>query len=300
MLLGNRYRLCEPLGAGGMAQIYLGYDQLLERRVAVKRLKSELALQPRFREQFLSEARTLAGLQHRNIVKVFDFDADAERPYLVMELIEGHTLASLIPLPAPQALDYLLQAAEALSFCHQQGILHCDVKPENIMVDSSGCVKLIDFGISLPDGAFVDGPLIGSPHYVSPERVIGGPLSAAADVYALGIVLFQMITGVVPFDGPDAASIARQHVEERVPLMSEVLLTVPLALERIVSRATAPSSFVRYHNGAALVEAIHQVRHDLLGVTVPEPIARDADICSATSFWSRPTGPIAVSRSHAA
>lgn len=200
----------------------------------------------------------------------------------------------------PQALDYMLQVAEALSFCHQQGILHCDVKPENIMVDSSGCVKLIDFGISLPDGACADGPLIGSPHYVAPERVLGSPLTAAADVYALGIVLFHLITGVVPFDGPDAASIARQHVQERVPLMSEVLLTVPLALERIVSRATAPTPMVRYHNGAALVQAIQQARHDLLGVAVPEPVARETDLCSATSFWSRPTGPIAVSRPQAA
>src|SRR5215217_1109498 len=164
MLLGKRYSLCEPLSAGGMAQIYLGIDTVLERQVAIKRLKPELADQPHFREQFLAEARTLAGLKHPHIVEVFDFDAGAERPYLVMELIQGHTLASLLPLPAPHALDYLLQVAEALSFCHRLGILHCDVKPENIMVDSSGCVKLIDFGISSPDGVCVSGPLVGSPH----------------------------------------------------------------------------------------------------------------------------------------
>jgi serine/threonine-protein kinase len=300
MLLGNRYRLCEPLCAGGMAQIYLGIDLALERRVAIKRLKPELALQSRFRDQFLAEARTLAGLAHPHIVEVFDCDAGAERPYMVMELIEGNTLASLLPLPVPQALDYLLQVAEALSFCHDQGILHCDIKPENIMVDHSGCVKLIDFGISLPDGSCAGGPLIGSPHYVAPERVLGSPLTPAADVYAFGIVLFQLVTGVVPFDGPDAATIARRHIEERVPLMSEVLLTVPLALERVVSRATAPTPLVRYHSGAALVEAIHQARRDLLGVAVPEPLTRDYDLCSATSFWSRPTGPIAEARPQAA
>jgi serine/threonine-protein kinase len=104
----------------------------------------------------------------------------------------------------------------------------------------------------------------------------------------------------VPFDGPDAATIARRHIEERVPLMSEVLLTVPLALERVVSRATAPTPLVRYHSGAALVEAIHQARRDLLGVAVPEPLTRDYDLCSATSFWSRPTGPIAEARPQAA
>jgi serine/threonine protein kinase len=294
MLLGNRYRLCEPLCTGGMAQIYLGLDTALDRRVAIKRLRPELAAQACFREQFLAEARTLAGLTHPHIVEVFDFDADAERPYLVMELIEGTTLASLLPLPAPHALDYLLQVAEALSFCHGQGILHCDVKPENIMVDVSGCVKLIDFGISLPDGACATGPLIGSPHYVAPERVLGGPLTAAADIYAFGVVLFQAITGVVPFDGPDPATIARRHVEERVPLMSDVLVTVPLALERVVSRATAPAPLVRYHNGTALMGAIQEARQDLLGVPAPEPLAREQDLCSATSFWSRPTGQIAL------
>lgn len=292
MLLSQRYQIIEPLRSGGMAQVYAAWDLSLRRKVAIKRLKPELAADPRRREQFLHEARTLAAVRHPNIVEVFDFDADADRPYLVMELIDGQSLAALLPLPAPQALDYLLQVARALAFCHRQGILHCDIKPENIMVDQQGRVKLIDFGISLSEGASPAGPLVGSPHYLAPERVIGGPITAAADIYAFGIVLFQTITGVVPFDGSDAAAIARQHVEERVPLMSDVLLSVPLALERVVSRATAPAALARYRNGEALLDAMRQARHDLLGEPISEPPVRAYDLCSATGFWARATGPI--------
>ncbi len=292
MLLGNRYQIIEPLRSGGMAHVYAAWDRDLERKVAIKRLKPEFVDDAERREQFLHEARTLAKVRHPNIVEVFDFQDDP-RPFLVMELIEGEPLVKLLPLPAPQALDYLLQVATALQFCHEQGILHCDIKPDNIMVDRGGRVKLIDFGISLTEGSCVTGALVGSPHYLAPERVTGAPLTPAADVYAFGIVLFQVITGMVPFDGPDARSIARQHVEERVPLMSDVLLSVPLSLERVVSRATAPAPLSRYHNGQALVDALHETRHDLLGVPIPEPRVRDYDICSATGFWSKATGEIA-------
>ena len=292
MLLGNRYRIIEPLRAGGMAHVYLAQDEALSRQVAIKRLRPEYAEDVARREEFFNEARILATLRHPNIVEVYDFDDTEPRPYLVMERIEGQPLSALLPIPAPQALDYLLQVARGLAFCHQNGILHCDVKPENIMIDREGRAKLIDFGIALPDGSFPKGAIVGTPHYVAPERVTGAPLTPAADVYAFGIVMFQSITGLVPFDGPDAMAIARQHVEERVPLMSDVLLSVPLALERVVSRATAPAPLARYRNGEALVEAIYQARFDILGVPVPEPLAREQNIYSATDFWSKATGPI--------
>lgn len=300
MLLGNRYQIREPLRSGGMAQVYAAYDHVLDRNVAIKRLKPELAADGHCREQFLNEARTLAAMRHPHVVEVWDFEPAGDRPYLVMELIEGRSLAALLPLPVPQALDYLLQVAEALAFCHQRGVLHCDVKPDNIMVDTAGCVKLIDFGISLPAGASVGGTVVGSPHYVAPERLTGGPLTPAADIYAFGIVMFQTITGVVPFDGRDAASIARQHVEERVPLMSEVLLSVPLALERVVSRATAPAPLARYHHGDALASALCEARQDLLGVPVPQPAVREQDIYSATDFWKQATGPLSELQTQAA
>ncbi len=294
LLLAERYHLLEPLQAGGMAQVYLAHDRALDRRVVVKRLKAELARDPHLYNQCLYEARTLAGLRHPNIVEIFDCGDDEGRPYLVLELIQGHTLSDLLPLPPPQALDYLLQSALALAFCHAAGIVHSDIKPSNIMVTHGGQVKLIDFGIACPAGEVMAGPLVGSPHYVPPERVQGRPLTPASDVYSFGIVLFQMITGQVPFHGPDAASIAEQHVSSMVPLMSEVILSVPLSLERVVARATAPSPLARYRDGAALLRALYETRHDLLGVPVPaqEQEPQERSITSATALWEKATGLI--------
>ncbi len=291
MLLGNRYQLLEPLSTGGMATIYRGWDRSLERFVAIKRLKPELAANARFHNQFLAEAQTLAAVRHPHVVEVFDFGLNDERPYLIMELIEGPTFASLVPLAPVDAIKYLLPVAEALACCHRQGIMHCDIKPDNIMLDRNGCVKLIDFGISMPTGIVADGIVLGSPQYVAPERVTGGVLTPAVDVYAFGIVIFQAITGMVPFNGSDAAAIARQHVDERVPLMSDVLVSVPLSLERVVSRATVPSPMARYPNGGALHDALMQTQADLTGIPVLAPDHRETSICSATDFWAQEPHP---------
>lgn len=292
MLLGNRYQLLEPLSSGGMATIYRGWDRSLERFVAIKRLKSELASDTRFHNQFLAEAQTLAAVRHPHIVEVFDFGLSNDRPYLIMELIEGPTLATLLPLAPVDAVQYLLPVAEALACCHSHGIMHCDIKPENIMIDRSGCVKLIDFGISMPAGIVADGLLVGSPHYVAPERVTGGVLMPAVDIYAFGIVIFQAVTGMLPFSGSDAASVARQHVEERVPLMSDILVSVPLSLERVVSRATVPAPMARYADGQALREALVNTQADLLGVPLLAPAHQESSICSATDFWAQGTAPV--------
>lgn len=290
LLLAGRYHLIEPLRSGGMAQLFIAHDRALDRRVVVKRLKSELAREPALRQQCLGEARILAALRHPHIVEIFDCGDDEGRPYLVLEYLAGHTLEELLPLPPPQALDYLLQIATALAHCHAQGIVHADIKPSNVVITSDGQVKLIDFGIAVPEMQAQIGPLVGSPHYVAPERVLGKPLTAASDVYSFGIVLFQVITGQVPFHGRDVASIARMHVEELVPLMSDVLLSVPLSLERIVARATAPTPLARYRNGAMLLQAIYETRHDLLGVPIPEAVAPERSICSATALWEKATG----------
>jgi serine/threonine protein kinase len=292
MLLGNRYQLLEPLASGGMATIYRGWDRSLERSVAIKRLKSEFVTDARFQNQFLTEAQTLATVRHPNVVEVFDFGLSDERPYLIMELIEGPTLATLLPLAPVDAVQYLLPVAEALACCHSHGIMHCDIKPENIMLDHNGCVKLIDFGIALPTGIIADGLLVGSPHYVAPERVTGGVLTPAVDIYAFGIVLFQAVTGMLPFRGPDAASIARQHVEERVPLMSDILVSVPLSLDRVVSLATVPAPMARYADGRALCEALVNAQSDLLGIPLLAPAQHELSICSATDFWAQGTAPV--------
>lgn len=263
----------------------------MQRLVAIKRLKQELLSDSAAVAAFHSEARILAKLRHPNIVEVFDAHIDDRQPYIVMELVRGQTLSRMMPVPPQQAVDYVLQAAAALAHGHANGIIHCDVKPDNIMVDHEGRVKLLDWGISAIEGHLEDGSVLGSPHYIAPERVLGTPLTSAADIYSLGIVLFQMITGVVPFDGPTAASIAEQHVKDRVPLMSDVILSVPLALERVVAKATAPTAMARYRDGAAMYSALVDCRYELAGLRPPVKTSQ-LPIDSPDRLWEVPTGPI--------
>jgi eukaryotic-like serine/threonine-protein kinase len=290
--LAQRYQIEAPLRSGGMATIYIAWDHLLQRRVAVKRLKPELLGDPAAVQTLHDEARVLASLRHPNILEIFDARLDDRQPFLVTELVEGQPLSRLMPLPPMQAVDYALQVAAALAHSHAAGVIHCDVKPDNIMVDHEGHVKLLDFGISAPGGPGSGGDVLGSPHYIAPERIMGRPLTPAADVYSLGIVLFQMITGVVPFNGPDAVSIARQHVEDRVPLMSEIILSVPLALERVVAKATAPEPIARYRDGAALFEALVDCRYELAGLRPPPRASEPLPIDSPERLWEVPTTQI--------
>jgi serine/threonine-protein kinase len=276
-----------------MANIYIAWDHALQRRVAIKRLKPELQRDAGVVAAFHDEARTLAGLRHPHIVEVFDAELDHRPPYIVMELIEGQPLSQLTPLSPPHAVDYALQVSAALAHSHANGVIHCDIKPDNIMVDPIGNVKLLDFGISGPHGQCDAGGVLGSPHYIAPERVLGTPVTPAADIYSLGIVLFQMITGVVPFDGPDAASIAQLHITERVPLMSEIILSVPLALERVVAKATAPAPMARYRDGAAMHAALVEARYELAGLRPPPPA--ELPITSPERLWEFPTSPLPIS-----
>jgi eukaryotic-like serine/threonine-protein kinase len=293
----NRYQIYEPLRSGGMANIYIAWDAALQRKVAIKRLKPELLGDPDVVAAFHAEARTLAALRHPNIVEVFDAHLDEQQPYLVMELVDGQPLSQLMPLPPQQAVDYALQVTAALSHSHANGVIHCDIKPDNILIDPTGHVKLLDFGISMVGGQCKPGEVLGSPHYIAPERVLESPLTPAADVYSLGIVLFQMITGVVPFDGPDAATIAHRHVTERVPLMSEVILSVPLALERVVAKATAPSAIARYKDGAAMHAALIESRYELAGLRPPVPTS-ELPISAPERLWEIPTSPIPAMAEH--
>jgi eukaryotic-like serine/threonine-protein kinase len=293
----QRYEIQAPLRSGGMATIYLAWDHALQRRVALKRLKPDLIDDPTAVQTLHDEARVLAQLRHPNILEIFDAHLDERQPYLVTELIEGQPLSRLMPLPPMQAVDYALQIAAALAFSHANGVIHCDVKPDNIMVDHEGRVKLLDFGISAPGGAGSMGEVLGSPHYIAPERVMSRPLSPAADIYSLGIVIFQMITGVVPFNGPDAATIARQHVEDRVPLMSEVILSVPLALERVVAKATSPTPLARYRDGTAIYEALVDCRYELAGLRPPPRSGEPLPIDSPDRLWEIPTTEIPTLRS---
>ncbi|HHE71458.1 MAG TPA: serine/threonine protein kinase, partial [Chloroflexi bacterium] len=220
-ILNDRYRLTELIGAGGMATVYHGEDLLLERPVAVKFLREPYASDPEARQRFLHEARAAAKLDHPNVVHIYDVGVAAGgQPYIVMELVRGEDLKSLIrreaPLTVPHALALIRQVCAGVGEAHRAGIVHCDLKPQNILVNENGQVKVTDFGIARAARAEEEGDahvevVWGSPHYLSPEQARGEHPTPASDVYSIGIVLYEMLAGVPPFHDPDPAVLALKH-----------------------------------------------------------------------------------------
>ena len=236
--LGGRYRLLELLGQGGMATIYRARDAQLERDVAVKLLRPEFGKDPDFLARFRDEARSAASLNHPNIVAVFDFGEDASGPYIVMELVDGQDLGAILrengPLAPRQAARVSVEVAKALHAAHVRGIVHRDVKPSNVLVGRDGRVKVADFGIAraLAESQLtMPGVTMGSVHYFSPEQARGEPATVASDIYALGIVLFESLTGQRPFSGDGAAAVALARLTTTPPRPSSLRAGVPAALD---------------------------------------------------------------------
>lgn len=262
-VLGGRYRLVELLGQGGMATIYRATDSALGRDVAVKVLHPEYGHDPDFVARFRQEAHAAASLSHPGIVGVFDFGTDEAGPYLVMELVDGEDLAALIrrngPLPPRQAARLVAEVARALDAAHERGIVHRDVKPGNIMLTSNGRVKVTDFGIAR---AWADarltlpGTTLGSVHYFSPEQALGEPATAASDIYSLGIVLYELLTGRRPWEGDSAASVAMARISASPPSASEIRPSVPPALDAIDRKAMAPEMTDRFASAGAMADAL--------------------------------------------
>ena len=229
-VLAGRYRLIRSVGDGGMGSVWEAKDQQLDRRVAIKIPDERLAQDPEFVERFRREARSVAKLSHPHIAQVFDYGVDRGRPYLVMELVDGETLADRLngdgPLPADQARAVAMGVAEALRVAHEAGIVHRDVKPGNIMLTPAGGVKVLDFGVAA--GATearmtTSGVIMGTPAYIAPERAQGKPATPASDVYSLGVVLYEMLAGRPPYSGDTAVAVASAHVHgEPEPLSRAV------------------------------------------------------------------------------
>jgi serine/threonine protein kinase/beta-lactam-binding protein with PASTA domain len=261
--LGGRYRLLELLGQGGMATIYRARDAQLERDVAVKLLRPEFGQDPDFLARFRDEARAAASLSHPNVVQVYDFGEDTSGPYIVMELVEGQDLAQIIrdngPLAPRQAARVAADTARALQVAHFRGIVHRDVKPSNILVGRDGRVHVADFGIARAmseSQVTLPGTTMGSVHYFSPEQARGEPATAASDIYSLGIVLFETLTGKRPFSGDGAAAIALARLTTTPPLPSSLRPSVPPELDTIVQRAMALEPEARYASAAAMASAL--------------------------------------------
>jgi eukaryotic-like serine/threonine-protein kinase len=271
-ILNGRYRIDGVVGDGGMAVVYRGWDLVLNRVVAIKVLREQYAMNESFLARFRREAQSAAGLAHPNIVNVYDVGRDGDTWYIVQELIDGTDLATLIrqrgQFTVADATEVIAQVAVALDYAHSRGIIHRDVKPHNILIDSRGTAKVVDFGIAkgVNDIKMTDaGTALGTAGYISPEQATGAPLTAASDLYSTGVVLYEMLTGRLPFVGDTAVSVAMQHVRNAPPPPSRFNAKIPRPTEAVILRAMEKLPERRYISGAEMVDALR-------GNAVPGPI----------------------------
>ncbi len=251
--LSGRYRLEARIGAGGMSTVYRALDETLQRQVAIKLLNREVASDSDALERFRREARAVAQLSHPHIVGVIDAGEDESRPYIVFEYVEGETLKERIRrvgrLPIAEAVAYAIEIARALGAAHARHIVHRDVKPQNVLIDEEGSAKVTDFGIARTldeEGLTADGRVLGTTDYVSPEQALGQPVTGQSDLYSLGVVLYEMLTGEVPFKGENQVAVAMKHVREILPDVQTKRAEVSAALAAVVDTATAKRQEDRY------------------------------------------------------
>src|ERR671920_289215 len=239
-LFDGRYLIIRKLGSGGMADVYLAEDQELGRRVAIKILDDRHAADEQFVERFRREAQNAASLNHPNIVSIFDRGQAEDTYYIAMEFLDGRTLKELLirngPTPIPIAIDYARQILSALSFAHRHGIVHRDIKPHNIVVGADGRLKVTDFGIARSGASQMTeaGSIVGKAQYLSPEQARGAPVDPRSDIYSLGVVLYEMLTGKVPFTGDAPVEIAMKHLSSVPEPPSKSRAEVPPALDAVV------------------------------------------------------------------
>ena len=287
-LFDGRYRILRKLGAGGMANVYLAEDEELGRRVAIKILNDRYANDELFIERFRREAKSAAGLSHPNIVSIYDRGQAESTYYIAMEVIEGRSLKELIltrgPLPIGQAIAYTLEMLEALRFAHRHGIIHRDIKPHNILIGER--LKVTDFGIARAGASQMTeaGSIMGTAQYLSPEQARGAPVTASSDLYSIGIVLYEMLTGKVPFSGDSAIEIAMKHLNEVPKPPSKTRPEIPEELDQVVLRALAKAPEDRYQTAEEFAEDLHRVEAGL-------PIAPETSE-AATALLTAPTAAI--------
>jgi eukaryotic-like serine/threonine-protein kinase len=264
--LNGRYRLEARIGAGGMSTVYRATDVTLERQVAIKLMNREVASDSDQLERFRREARAVAQLSHPHIVGVIDAGEDDGRPYIVLEYVEGETLKDRIRrngrLPITESVAYAIEIARALGAAHARHIVHRDVKPQNVLIDPEGSAKVTDFGIARTleeDGLTADGRVLGTTDYVSPEQALGHHVSGQSDLYSLGIVLYEMLTGEVPFSGENQVAVAMKHVREEIPDVQDKRPEVSAALAAVLETATAKRESDRYADDTELIADLEDV-----------------------------------------
>ena len=264
--LNGRYRLDARIGSGGMSTVYRAFDETLERQVAVKLMNREVTSDSDQLERFRREARAVAQMSHPHIVGVIDAGEDDSRPYIVLEYVEGETLKERIRrqgrLPIAEAVAYAIEIARALGAAHAHHIVHRDVKPQNVLIDQEGSAKVTDFGIARTleeDGLTADGRVLGTTDYVSPEQALGRGVNGQSDLYSLGVVLYEMLTGEVPFRGENQVAVAMKHVREELPDVQHKRPEVSAALAAVIDTATAKHQDDRYADDAELIADLEDV-----------------------------------------
>jgi len=270
-VLSERYRLLVRVGEGGMAEVYRAQDTLLGRAVAVKLLRPQYANESSFLVRFLQEAQAAASLSHPNIVTVYDVGQDGDARYIVMEYVEGVNLKDVLlesaPFDAERAVNIAAQICLAVGVAHRAGLVHRDIKPQNVLLTSGDHVKVTDFGIAIalsaPKGLTEEGTVWGTPHYISPEQAMGEEVGPASDVYSIGVVLFEMLTGRLPFDGESSVAIAMKHVQEIPPAVTAWNPAVPPELEAIVDKALSKLPEARYRTANEFAQVLQTYQNEI-------------------------------------
>ncbi|KAA0958366.1 Stk1 family PASTA domain-containing Ser/Thr kinase [Planococcus kocurii] len=274
MLIGKsingRYKIKELIGGGGMSNVYLAHDMILDRDIAIKILRYDFSNEEELRRRFQREALSTTSLAHPNIVNIFDVGEDESIHYLVMEYVPGKTLKEYIiehsPVAPERAVEIMRQLASALAHAHHNQIVHRDIKPQNILMDAEGNVKISDFGIAMALSATSytqTNSVLGTVHYLSPEQARGGTANKKSDIYSLGIVMYELITGKLPFSGESAVSIALKHLQTETPSLRDTVPSLPQSLENVVLKATAKNVQHRY-------QSADEMEADLATVLLPE------------------------------
>src|SRR5919202_1114099 len=265
-LIGGRFRLEELVGSGGMSSVYRAYDPTLERHVAIKLMHRDISNDADQLERFRREARAVAQLNHPHVVTVIDAGEDDGAPYIVFEYVEGETLKERIRrlgrLPVSEAVAYAIEIGRALECAHANKLVHRDVKPQNVLIDPDGRAKVTDFGIARSleaQGLTATGRVLGTTDYVSPEQALGHEVTGQSDIYSLGIILYEMLTGEVPYQADTQVAVAMQHVRDPLPDVQRRRPEISASLARVVERATAKQTQNRYQDVGEIVHDLEEV-----------------------------------------
>ena len=267
--INDRYQIIKSIGEGGMANVYLAYDTILDRNVAVKVLRGDLATDEKFVRRFQREALSASSLSHPNIVEVYDVGEDNGQYYIVMEYIEGCQLKQLLKkrgrLTLSEVIDIMLQITDGLSVAHDAYIIHRDIKPQNIMILDSGLIKITDFGIAMAMNSTQltqTNSVMGSVHYLPPEQANGKGSTLQSDIYSMGILMYELLTGELPYKGDNAVEIALKHLKEKIPSVREKLPEIPQSVENIIIKATAKNPKNRYADARSMNEDLRTCLDD--------------------------------------